>query len=163
MRSKFSPFLLSAVAAVSMLSACTSSSPQVGSQLGFASHQASRGPSDAVVAVCNNQPNLLYVSQFNANTVNIYNNPASSPNNPPIAIITPGQGLNNPAGMIVDPVTTNFSSLTVSSFLLGSLAVWAKAAEAANRVRMAGPRRRGQAEPALCVRVEFMRMLCVCC
>lgn len=121
MRSKFSPFLLSAVAAVWVLSACSSSAPGVGRQFGSVSHPASKGPSDAVVAVCNNQPNLLYVSQFNANTVNIYNNPATSPNNPPIATITPGQGLNNPAGMIVDPVTTilyvaNFSAQNVLLF-----------------------------------------------
>jgi hypothetical protein len=55
---------------------------------------------------CNSLPNILHVSQFLNNTVNIYNNPQNQGNPPPIVTITASQGLNGPAGMIVAPNST---------------------------------------------------------
>lgn len=49
---------------------------------------------------CNSATHLLYVSLAAANTVNIYPNPING-NPSPFAFITPSQGLNSPAGMIL--------------------------------------------------------------
>jgi hypothetical protein len=61
------------------------------------------GPSKQAELVCNSLPNLLHVSQFVANTIKIYPNVLGNANPAPVATITASQGLNGPAGMIVDP------------------------------------------------------------
>ena len=101
MRVNVRQFFLCAAGSMLVLSGCTSGASQVGAPTVVAS-----GPSKAIQAVCNNQPNLLYVSQSFANTVNIYNNPAAPGNPAPLYTITASQGLNSPRGMIAQAGTT---------------------------------------------------------
>lgn len=97
-----------------VLNACASVAPQMGTNsLGQsippahpATQQASKGPSHDVQLSCNSAPNLLYVSQTLANTVNIYNSPPGNANPPPLYTINASQGLSSPQGMISDIATT---------------------------------------------------------
>ena len=88
----------------------------------------------------------------------------------PVARISPSEktatgpiGSAEACGM-KDPVTTNFSRLTVSlAGVEAAVGVWAKAAEAAIMGSAANAIRRPQPHHMRDVRVEFMRLLgCVC-
>jgi hypothetical protein len=117
----WSRYILGAVATMSVLSGCSSGQPGLApAKPALQSRFTSIGPSKNIEAVCLNQPNLLYVSQRFSNTVNIYNNLIGPGNPPPLYTITASQGLNLPAGMIMDQGTVlyvaNFGAQKVLAF-----------------------------------------------
>jgi hypothetical protein len=86
----------------SMLNGCASGPSQVQpAHTALGAGIVQRSGTEVGNIPCLSAANLLYVSQTALNTVNIYPNPQNVGNPAPVAFITPSQGLNAPAGMIL--------------------------------------------------------------